>query len=64
VDDGANRRFDCEVKTIDERVRGANEFDGERSNRHHVTRLDAMQQHVTENSVLIEFALRQPEGEM
>src|ERR1041385_3544929 len=45
-------------------MRGANELDGERSNRHDVARLDAMQQHVTEDAVLIQLALGQAEREV
>src|SRR6476660_3892434 len=45
-------------------MRGANEFDRERSNRHDIARLDAMQHYVTEKSVLIQLALCQAQREV
>ena len=44
-------------------MRRANEFDGERSKSHDVARLDAMQHHVAQDSMLIQLAFRQSQRE-
>src|SRR6266404_6938969 len=44
-------------------MRGADEFDRERTDRDYVAWLDAMQQYIAENAVLVELAFRQPERE-
>src|SRR5438445_7808936 len=45
-------------------MRGANEFDRERSDSDDVARLDAVQQHIAQNSVLVELAFRETEREV
>src|SRR5256884_9124953 len=52
------------MKAIKRRMRRANELNRERADGNDIARLDPMQQHVAENSVLIKLVFRQSQREV
>src|SRR6266568_4478407 len=52
------------MKTVNQRMRRANEFNNEWTDSHHVARLNPMQQHVSQDAMLIKLALRQSQREV
>jgi hypothetical protein len=59
VNDRSDRRFYRQRKTIYQRMRRMNEFDPETPDLRDVIRLYAVQQHVVQQVVLFQLALRQ-----